>query len=155
MKKYGLNEIMVQTNLSSNRRRGTLRGLHYQQSPHEESKLVRCTRGTLYDVIVDLRINSATYCQWFGIDLTADSFRQLYVPGGCAHGFITLEDNTDIMYQVSEFYTPAAERGVLWNDPAFAIKWPIDPVVISEKDRSQPFFENLHNRIDKEKNIQA
>ena len=130
MKEYGLNEAVVQTNLSSNKKRGTLRGLHYQQAPHEESKLVRCTRGSLFDVLVDLRKDSPTYCHWFGIELTADSFKMLYVPEGCAHGFITLEDNTDIMYQVSQFYAPGAEKGLRWNDPAFNIVWPIDPVVI-------------------------
>lgn len=141
MKAKGLNGNVAQTNLSSNKKRGTLRGLHYQQAPHEESKLVRCTRGSLFDVLVDLRKNSATYCQWFGIELSADSFRMLYVPEGCAHGFITLEDNTDIMYQVSEFYAPSAEKGLLWNDPAFGIQWPIEPIVISEKDKKQPLFE--------------
>ena len=140
MKEYGLNEAVVQTNLSSNKKRGTLRGLHYQQAPHEESKLVRCTRGSLFDVLVDLRKDSPTYCHWFGIELTADSFKMLYVPEGCAHGFITLEDNTDIMYQVSQFYAPGAEKGLRWNDPAFNIVWPIDPVVISEKDKNQPLF---------------
>jgi len=141
MKQHGLNETVAQTNLSSNKKKGTLRGLHYQQAPYEESKLVRCTRGSLFDVLVDLRKNSETYCKGFGIELSADSFRMLYVPEGCAHGFITLEDDTDIMYQVNQFYTPNAEKGLLWNDPAFDIKWPIQPVVISEKDRNQPLFE--------------
>lgn len=141
MKKMGLNERVAQTNLSSNPKKGTLRGLHYQVSPHEESKLVRCTRGSLFDVIVDLRKSSETYGQWFGTKLTADSFQMLYVPEGCAHGFVTLEDNTDIMYEVSEFYAPNAERGLLWNDPTIGIQWPIEPLIISEKDKQQPFFE--------------
>ena len=141
MKEHGLNATVAQANLSSNKKRGTLRGLHYQQAPHEESKLVRCTRGSLFDVLVDLRKDSSTYCQWLGVELTADSFRMLYVPEGCAHGFITLEDNTDIMYQVSQPYAPGAEKGLLWNDPAFGIVWPIEPIVISEKDRNQVLFE--------------
>jgi len=141
MKEHGLNEVVAQTNLSSNKKKGTLRGLHYQVAPHEESKLVRCTRGSLFDVIVDLRKGSSTYCQWFGTVLTADSFTMLYVPEGCAHGFLTLENNTDIMYEVSAFYAPGSEKGILWNDPAFGIKWPIEPVVISEKDRNQPAFD--------------
>jgi len=141
MKAHGLNDIVAQTNLSSNKRKGTLRGLHYQQAPNEESKLVRCTRGSLFDVLVDLRKDSSTYCQWFGTELTADSFRMLYVPEGCAHGFITLEDDTDIMYQVSQFYEPGAEKGLLWNDPSFGIQWPAEPIVISEKDKNQPLFD--------------
>jgi dTDP-4-dehydrorhamnose 3,5-epimerase len=141
MKAYGLNEMVAQTNLSHNKKRATLRGLHYQQTPYEESKLVRCTRGSLFDVLVDLRKHSATYREWFGVELTAESFRMLYVPEGCAHGFITLEDNTDIMYQVSQFYTPGAEKGLLWNDPAFNIQWPVEPIFISEKDQNQPLFE--------------
>lgn len=140
MKAHGLNETVAQTNLSHNKTKGTLRGLHYQAAPHEESKLVRCTRGRLFDVLVDLREGSETYCQWFGTELSADSFRMLYVPEGCAHGFLTLEDNTDIMYQVSSFYAPGAEKGLLWNDPAFGIEWPMEPVVISDKDRNQPAF---------------
>ncbi len=146
MKEHGLNEVVAQTNLSSNRKKGTLRGLHYQTAPHEESKLVRCTRGSLFDVLVDLREGSPTFCQWFGVTLTADSFTMLYVPEGCAHGFLTLEDNTDIMYQVSTFYAPESEKGLLWNDPAFNIEWPFEPAVISDKDRNQPAF-NLFKDI--------
>jgi dTDP-4-dehydrorhamnose 3,5-epimerase len=141
MKDFGLNDFIAQTNLSSNPKKGTLRGLHYQAAPAEESKLVRCTRGSLFDVVVDLRKDSPSYCQWFGAVLTADSFEMMYVPQGCAHGFLTLEDNTDIMYEVSEFYTPEAEKGILWNDPFFSIEWPIQPVIISEKDKRQPLFQ--------------
>lgn len=140
MKELGLNDVIAQTNLSSNPKKGTLRGLHYQDLPARESKLVRCTRGSLFDVVVDLRKESATYCKWFGAVLTADSFQMMYVPEGCAHGFLTLEDNTDIMYEVSEYYTPETEKGILWNDPFFGIEWPLQPVVISEKDKNQPLF---------------
>lgn len=142
MKQHGLEETIAQINMSSNKKKGTLRGLHYQEAPFEETKLVRCTRGSLFDVLVDLRIESDTYLQWFGLELSADSYRMLYIPKGCAHGFLTLEDNTDIMYLTSQFYAPGAEKGLLWNDPAFNIKWPIEPIVISEKDKNQPLFES-------------
>ncbi|MFT2007814.1 dTDP-4-dehydrorhamnose 3,5-epimerase [Pontibacter sp. 13R65] len=136
----GLSTNVVQTNLSSNKKKGTLRGLHFQVTPHAESKLVRCTRGALYDVIIDLREQSPTYRQWIGVELTADSFRMLYVPENFGHGFITLEDNTDIMYQVTEYYAPAAERGIRYNDPAFNIEWPMEPLVISDKDLAHADF---------------
>lgn len=137
---YGLNNQVVQANVSFNKVKGTLRGLHMQVAPHEECKLVRCTRGAIYDVILDLREGSETFLQWIGVELTAQSYRMLYVPGGCAHGYLTLEDETDVMYQVTEFYTPTAERGYRWDDPSFQIQWPIQPVVISEKDRNQPLY---------------
>ena len=141
-KEHGLNTNVVQANVSHNKIKGTVRGMHMQLAPFEESKLVRCTRGAIYDVIIDLRENSETYKQWIGVELTADSFRMLFVPEGFAHGFITLEDNTDVTYQVTQFYTPGSERGFRWDDPAFNIQWPIEPVLISEKDKSHPFFEN-------------
>lgn len=137
---HGLNANLVQVNVSSNVKKGTLRGLHMQVKPAEEAKLVRCTRGAIFDVLVDLRPESKTFMQWFGTELTAESFQMLYVPEGCAHGYLTLVDHTDVMYQVSEFYTPSAERGFLWKDPAFAIEWPIAPIVISSKDQAQPLF---------------
>jgi dTDP-4-dehydrorhamnose 3,5-epimerase len=138
---HGLNTNAVQANVSYNKKKGTLRGMHMQVAPYGETKLVRCTRGAIYDVIVDLRENSDTYKQWIGVELTADSYRMLYVPEGFAHGFITLEDNTDVTYQVTQFYTPGAERGYRWDDPAFNIKWPIEPLIISEKDRAHPLFQ--------------
>ena len=137
---HGLNTSMMQVNVSSNGKKGTLRGLHMQIKPAEEAKLVRCTKGAIFDVLVDLRPESKTFMQWFGTELTADSFSMLYVPEGCAHGYLTLEDNTDVMYQVTAFYTPTAERGFLWNDPSFAIEWPIEPVIVSSKDQAQPLF---------------
>jgi dTDP-4-dehydrorhamnose 3,5-epimerase len=138
----GLNTNAVQANVSYNKKKATLRGMHMQLAPHEETKLVRCTRGAIYDVIVDLRPESATFKQWIGVELTADSYRMLYVPEGFAHGFITLEDNTDVTYQVTQFYTPGAERGYRWDDPAFNIQWPIEPVIISEKDQAHAPFES-------------
>lgn len=137
---HGLTSRMVQTNVSFNYKKGTLRGIHYQIDPHQESKLVRCTRGSLYDVVVDLRPGSPTYMQWFGVELTADSYRMLLIPEDCGHAFQTLEDNTEAIYQVSQFYTPGAEAGIRWNDPAIGIKWPLPVSVISEKDANWPDF---------------
>lgn len=132
----------VQCNLSYNRRRGTLRGMHYQAAPHEEAKFVRCIRGSLLDVIVDIRPGSPTYLRWMGIELTASNRRMLYVPEGFAHGFQTLEDDTEAFYQVSEFYTPEAERGARWNDPLFAIEWPeVEERTISPKDAGWPDYQ--------------
>ncbi len=137
----GLVSRFVQCNVSFNKKRGTLRGMHYQVAPYEEVKLVRCTRGAIYDVIIDLRPDSPTYTQWLGVELTADNYRMLYVPEGCAHGYQTLTDNAEVFYQVSQFYAPQCERGVRWDDPVFNIEWPIDhPIILSEKDRRWPDF---------------
>ena len=137
----GLNPDVAQCNISFNRDAGTLRGMHYQSTPHAEDKLIRCTRGKLYDVIVDLRRESPTFKQWIGLELTGDNRRMLYVPKGCAHGFQTLEDNTEVFYQMSEFYHPESAHGVRWNDPAFGIQWPAGvPVIISERDRNWPDY---------------
>jgi len=133
---HGLTTRVAQANISFNHSKGTLRGMHYQIPPHGEVKIVRCTRGALYDAIVDMRPDSETYLQWIGVELTEQNHRMLYVPENFAHGFITLADNTEATYQVSEFYTPGAERGLRWNDPAIGIEWPLEPVVISEKDQS-------------------
>ena len=130
----------LQANVSSNPTQGTLRGMHYQLAPHEESKLVRCTRGALYDVIVDLREESPTFGQWVGVELTGANFRQLFVPGCFAHGFLTLAPDTDVTYQVSAKYTPGAERGLRWNDPAIGIEWPAVPQLISDKDQAHADF---------------
>src|SRR5262249_19756323 len=121
----GLNSRLVQCNISFNKRQGTLRGLHYQAAPHEEVKLVRCTRGALYDVIVDLRPKSPTYKRHLGFELTPDNYRMLFIPKNFTHGFQTLKDNTEIFYQISKFFVPSCTRGVRWNDPAFGITWPI------------------------------
>jgi dTDP-4-dehydrorhamnose 3,5-epimerase len=137
---YGLNPEWVQCNISFNKKKATLRGMHYQAAPSEEAKLVRCTMGAMYDVIIDLRPDSSTLKQWVAVDLSAVNRHMLYIPEGFAHGFLTLDNNTEIFYQMSEFYAPAHARGVRWNDPAFAIEWPIDVSVISEQDRSYPDF---------------
>lgn len=133
-KQHGLDLQIVQANLSYNKRKGTLRGMHYQVPPHEEAKLVRCIRGAIYDVIIDLRPESSTYKHWTSIELTADNRHILYVPEGFAHGFQTLADQTEVFYQVSQFYTPGAEKGARYNDPVFGISWPLKVSVISEKD---------------------
>ena len=125
----------VQCNISFNKKKGTLRGMHYQTAPHEEAKLVRCTSGAIYDVLVDLRPDSPTFKKWLSFELTAENRRMVYIPEGVAHGFITLQDNTEVFYQMSEFYAPEHARGVRWNDPVFGIQWPIEVRIISERDR--------------------
>ena len=138
----GLETAFVQANIAHSRRRGTLRGLHYQLPPNEEVKLVRCVRGAIYDVVVDLRPDSPSYRGWHGEELTAESGRALYVPAGCAHGYLTLVDATETFYEVTAAYSPRDERGVRWDDPAFAIRWPdVDALLISEKDRGWPDYE--------------
>jgi dTDP-4-dehydrorhamnose 3,5-epimerase len=136
----GLISQIAQCSVSLNRQKGTLRGLHYQENPHPEAKFVRCIRGALYDVALDLRPQSSTYLQWFGIELTEMEGRALYIPEGCAHGFLTLEDQTEVFYQISEFFHPELSRGVRWNDPAFSIAWPAEPTIMSERDRTYPDF---------------
>ena len=138
--KHNLVQRIRQANVSYNKTKGTLRGMHYQVSPYEETKLVRCTNGAIYDVIIDLRESSPTHTQWIGVELTADNYKMLYVPEKFAHGFITLEDNTEVIYQVSQFYTPGSERGIRWDDPAISIDWPIEVKVISDKDRNWPDY---------------
>ena len=137
----GLHPNLVQCSISFNTRKRTLRGMHYQAPPYAETKLVRCTRGALYDVVLDLRPESPTKREWIGIVLTADNRNMMYVPEGCAHGFLTLTDETEVFYQMSEFYNPEAARGVRWDDPAFQINWPESVEVISERDRTYPDFE--------------
>lgn len=137
----GLDARLAQCALSYNRRGGTLRGMHYQREPHAQAKLVRCTRGAVYDVIVDLRPGSPTFTRWIAAELTASNRRALYVPAGFAHGYQALEDDTEVAYQVTEDYRPEAEAGVRWDDPAFGIRWPLEVSVISARDRSYPDFE--------------
>lgn len=138
----GLNPAVVQCNASSNVRGGTLRGLHYQAEPHGESKLVRCVRGNMFDVAVDLRPDSETYCSWHGVELSAENGLAFYIPAGLAHGFQTLSEDTEVLYQMGHHYVPEAARGVRWDDPAFAIKWPTaaGKRIVSERDSSYPDF---------------
>jgi dTDP-4-dehydrorhamnose 3,5-epimerase len=137
----GLVSQFVQVNNSLSADKGTLRGMHYQLAPHAETKLVRCIRGALWDVIIDLRPDSPTFGQHFGAELSAENRRMMYVPKGFAHGFLTLEDDTEAFYFVDEFYAPDVERGIRWNDPEFGIDWPIEPVIVSDKDRGHRDFE--------------
>jgi dTDP-4-dehydrorhamnose 3,5-epimerase len=137
---YGLNSNLVQCNISFNQKKGTLRGMHYQVAPHAEAKLVRCTRGAIYDVIIDLRPASATFKEWVAIELTAANRRMLYIPEGMAHGFQTLAEETEVFYQMSEFYYPECARGVRWDDRAFNLDWPEDRRIISVKDSQYPDY---------------
>jgi dTDP-4-dehydrorhamnose 3,5-epimerase len=138
---HGLNPSLVQCNISFNSKKGTMRGMHWQAKPFEEAKLVRCTTGSIYDVIMDLRPDSLTFKNHFGLQLTAHNRLMLYVPEGFAHGFLTMEDNTEVSYQMSEFFAPDSARGFRWNDPAFGIQWPAEIEVISDRDRSYPNFD--------------
>jgi dTDP-4-dehydrorhamnose 3,5-epimerase len=130
-----------QTNLSRNSRAGTLRGMHYNAAPDGEAKFVRCVRGRIYDAIIDLRADSPTREKWFGVELSADTGRALFVPAGFAHGFVTLDDDSDVFYHMSEFFKPEAARGLRWDDPRFGIRWPRTPSVISARDRAYPDFD--------------
>jgi dTDP-4-dehydrorhamnose 3,5-epimerase len=136
----GLNPQLVQSSTSFNTQKGTLRGMHYQAAPFPETKVVRCTQGAIYDVVLDLRPQSATFKDWVAVVLTADMRNMVYVPAGCAHGFLTLNDATEVLYQMSEFFHPESSRGVRWDDPAFRIAWPEKVEVISERDRAYPNF---------------
>ena len=139
--RQGLAAPISQCSVSFNTRRGTLRGLHYQARPHDEEKLVRCTAGGIFDVVVDIRRDSPTFCRWHGEELTAGNRRALYIPKGCAHGFITLAEDTEVLYMISVTYAPGFARGLRWNDPAFGIRWPAQPAVISARDAGYPPFD--------------
>jgi dTDP-4-dehydrorhamnose 3,5-epimerase len=137
----GLESRLAQCSTSFNRRKGTLRGMHYQIAPHAEAKLVRCIRGAIHDVVVDLRRESPTFRRWDAVELTAENRRGLYIPPGCAHGFQTVADDSEVLYFISEFHAPDAARGARWNDPAFAIEWPLPDPILSERDRTYPDFQ--------------
>lgn len=138
---HGLESKLVQCSISYNSRKGTLRGMHYQAAPFQEAKLIRCTRGSVYDVVADLRAESLTYKQWVAVTLTAENRNMIYVPKGCAHGFLTLQDDTEVFYQMSVAYDAGSARGFRWNDSAFGINWPEEVKVISERDRTYPDFQ--------------
>jgi dTDP-4-dehydrorhamnose 3,5-epimerase len=139
-REQGLNPRLVQCSVSFNLRRGTLRGMHYQRAPHAEAKLVRCTRGAAYDVALDLRPGSKTFRQWTAVELTEENGRAVYIPEGCAHGFQTRADRTELFYQMSESHHPESAAGVRWNDPAFGIQWPEENAIISPRDAALPDF---------------
>jgi dTDP-4-dehydrorhamnose 3,5-epimerase len=150
---HGLRLAFVQGNVSFNRRKGTLRGMHYQAPPHEEAKLVRCTMGAAYDAALDLRPGSPSFGLHAAAVLTAENRRSLYVPEGCAHGFLTLEDDTEVAYQMSEFYVPGSSRGVRWDDPAFAIPWPGEVRVIADRDGAYPDADVVTLRPDRRQSV--
>lgn len=139
----GIELSVAQCNISFNEKAGTLRGLHFQASPHEEAKLIRCTRGAIHDVVVDVRRGSPTYLRWHAVTLTPSNGRMLFVPRGFAHGFQSLEDHSEVFYMMSEFYHPGSARGLRWNDPALAIVWPLENPIISENDRHHPLLESV------------
>jgi dTDP-4-dehydrorhamnose 3,5-epimerase len=138
----GLTPNLVQCNISFNIKKGTLRGMHYQTKPHQEAKLVRCTQGAIYDVIIDIRPDSPTFKKWFAVELSGNNRKIIYIPEGFAHGFQTLEDNTEVFYQMSEFFYPSGARGIRWDDPEFQIEWRLDNKIISDRDLSYSFWQN-------------
>ncbi|MCX7727155.1 MAG: dTDP-4-dehydrorhamnose 3,5-epimerase [Chitinispirillaceae bacterium] len=142
-KKAGINTIFVQDNHSYSKERGVLRGLHFQKPPYAQAKLIRVTRGKVFDVVVDLRKNSPTFGKWLGFELSEDNFEMLYVPAGFAHGFCTLVPDTHVQYKVDVVYAPQYDSGIIWNDPNLGIKWPIQNPILSEKDSKLPSFENF------------
>src|SRR5579862_5822826 len=144
---HGLKPVIAQANIASSARKGTLRGMHFQFPPAAETKLVRCTRGAIVDIIVDLRPESATFLQWVAVELNEENQRALYVPERFAHGYQTLRDHTDTSYQVGEFYTPAAEGGLMYNDPRLGLDWPMPATVVSEKDQKFPLLEQVEGEL--------
>ncbi len=144
---HGLNSRIAQCNISFNRSRGSLRGMHYQGVPYEEAKVISCARGAIFDAIIDLRPRSSTFGHWFALELTDDNYKMLYVPEGFAHGFQVLQEDSVVHYQMSEFYHPESAQGISWDDPFFKIAWPLHPTTISPQDRSyEPFNADAHLR---------
>ncbi len=148
-KNSGISFSPVQTNLSFNQHKHTLRGMHHQAPPFEEAKLVQCIRGAIYDVIIDIRPESPTVNEWVGVELSDENRKMIFIPKGFAHGFLTLEDETEVSYLMSEFYKPGADRGIRWNDPAFNIDWPAEVAVISEKDKNWPLSQQSRVNVEK------
>ncbi len=139
----GLSSEFVQSSISYNKKKGTIRGMHYQTKPYEENKIVRCVKGKIFDVIIDLRLNSKFYKKWFSIELSENNHKMLYIPKGFAHGFQTLEDNTEILYDISQFFHPEFSKGIRWDDKIFGIEWPIELSLISKKDLNYTSFSNI------------
>ncbi len=138
---HGLKAVIRQINTSYSIKKGTIRGMHFQADPYQEAKFIRCTRGRIFDVIIDLRPASPTFMQWTGHELSEDNYQMMYVPENFAHGFVTLQDHCEVYYPTTEFYTPGSERGIRYNDPAFNIIWPVKVEIVSEKDRNHPLFD--------------
>ncbi len=145
---HGLNPNLVQCNISFNKRESTIRGMHYQVKPYGETKLVSCVGGAIYDIIIDLRPNSPTYCQWLAVELTSENFKLLYVPEGFAHGFLVLSEVADVVYKVTSEYSPQAERGIIWNDPQLAIEWSIEEPLLSIQDTRHPTLKEADNNFE-------
>lgn len=143
----GISEEFVQDNHSFSQKTGTLRGLHFQRYPHTQAKIIRCTSGKILDVAVDIRKGSPTYCRWVSVELSADNFKQLYIPAGFAHGFLTLTDNVEIQYKTSNYYTPDCDRSIRWNDLAIGIDWGIENPILSDKDREAPLLKDVDNNF--------
>ncbi len=142
----GLNPNIVQCNISFNNMKGTIRGMHFQAKPHQEAKLVSCTQGAIYDVIIDIRTTSSTYKRWFAVELTAENYKMLYIPEGVAHGYQTLVGDSNVFYQMSEYFHSKSAKGIRWNDPLFNIDWPIMRTIISDKDLKYPNWGIKHNK---------
>ena len=142
--KMKLDSEFIQSSISQNKKKGTIRGMHYQTEPYEESKIVRCVKGKIFDVIIDLRLNSKTFKEWLFVELSEDNYKMLYIPKGFAHGFQTLENNTEVYYEITEVYDKKSSRGIRWNDPTFNINWPLDISLISEKDNNCDFFNDAY-----------
>jgi dTDP-4-dehydrorhamnose 3,5-epimerase len=152
-KAHNLVSQYVQINTSLTIAKGTLRGMHYQLQPSAEVKVVSCTKGSLFDVILDIRPDSPTFGKWYGTELTSENRTMMYVPRGFAHGFMTLQENTEVLYMVSAFYAPELERGIRYNDPGFNIQWPVNPVEISDKDKNWPNFDPAFHRVNALKHL--
>ena len=131
-----LDSEFVQSSISLNKKKGTIRGMHYQTKPYQESKIVRCTKGKIFDVIIDLRPNSTTFKKWVSVELSEDNYKMMYIPKGFAHGYQTLDDYSEILYEISEYYKPECSKGIRWNDKEFNIQWPLKEIIISEKDKT-------------------
>lgn len=145
--KYGINDLFVQTNISGNNNKGTLRGLHFQCAPYQESKLVRCIKGSVWDVVVDIDPRRESFGSWFGVELSAENMRSIYVPTGYAHGFLTLHDDSELLYIMGNEYSATAATGLRWNDPTVGIEWPITPTVISTRDRTLPNLSSISSNL--------
>jgi dTDP-4-dehydrorhamnose 3,5-epimerase len=138
--KLGLESEFVQSSISLNKKKGTIRGMHYQIKPYEENKIVRCTKGRIFDVIIDIRADSITFKEWLSVELSEDNYKILYIPKGFAHGFQTLEDNSEVVYKISQVYESKFSKGIRWDDKTMLIKWPLKNIIISERDKSFPEF---------------
>lgn len=144
---FGISDTFVQDNHSFSQKAGTLRGLHFQRNPNAQAKIIRCSRGSILDVAVDIRKGSPTYCKWVSVELSAENFRQIYIPVGFAHGFLTLTDNVEIQYKASSYYAPDCDRSIRWDDSVFGVDWGIESPIVSEKDHNAPIIKDSDNNF--------